>query len=250
MTERETLSLLVHAESGAGKSWMAQTSPAPRLVLDAEGGGSRFARRVIDGKAVRIKRVEWDPHSEPPPAAGDWEACFVNVAKFDTLQRTFEWLNKGGHPFKSLVLDSLTEIQAVCKQSIRTGDEVMDTRMWGILLDRMTSVIKSFRDLRDHPTDPIETVVFLAIATEHSMKYVPMVQGQLRDKLPGWVDVIGYLTPTVLEDGSEERRMLIRPHDRYLAKDRTHVLKEHYGAVIVNPDIEEMLDVMNREDEV
>lgn len=250
MTHRETLSLLVHAESGAGKSWLGQTTPAPRLVLDAESGGSRFARRVENGKAIRPKRVVWDPHSEPPPKAGEWETCFVSVKEFDTMRRTYEWLNQGEHPFKSIVLDSLTEIQDVCKKGIRTGDEVMNERMWGILLDRMTALVKDFRDLREHPTAPIEVVLILSLSADIKGKFQPLVQGQLRDKLPGWMDVLGALSPNVTPEGEYEGRLLIRPHERFVAKDRTHVLKEHYGPVIVNPDVSEMLRVLNEEDEV
>lgn len=249
MIERETLSMLVHAESGAGKSWLGQTTPAPRLVLDAESGGSRFARRIEGGRAIKPKRISWDPHSEPPPARGEWETCFVSVKDIETMQRTWDWLNIGEHPFKSIVLDSLTEIQDVCKKSIRTGDEVMNERMWGILLDRMTALVKSYRDLREHPIAPVDVVLILSLSIDMKGKFQPLVQGQLRDKLPGWMDVLGALSPAVTAEGEYEGRLLIRPHERYVAKDRTHVLKEHYGPVVVNPDVAEMLRVLNEEEE-
>ncbi len=246
----ETLTLLVHAESGAGKSWLGQTTPAPRLVLDAESGGSRFARRVgEDGVARKPKSVHWDPHSDGPPAAGEWETCFVSVKSIETLQRTYEWLNIGEHPFRSIVMDSLTEVQDICKKSIRTGDEVMNERMWGILLDRMTALVKDFRDLREHPVAPVSVVLILALSIDLKGKIQPLVQGQLRDKLPGWVDTLGALHPSVTIDGEYEGRLLIRPNDRFVAKDRTHTLSQRYGPVIAHPDVEQMLAVLNEEED-
>lgn len=247
MTERETLAILVHGEPGVGKSWLGQTAPAPRLVLDAEGG-SRSPKVVgPDGRVRRVRQLTWDPHAEPPPEAGEWESCRVVVRDFTTLQRVFEYLNTGQHPFRSVILDSLTEVQKRCKDNIRTGDEVMNERMWGILLDRMEQLVRAFRDLVFHPARPIEALVLLALTVEKNAKFKPAVQGALGVSLPGYLDVIGYMAETVTEAGEEERRLLIRPHDRYEAKDRTHTLRAHYGPVIVNPDISAMLDVLNEE---
>lgn len=245
----ETLAILIHGEPGVGKSWLGQTAPAPRLVLDAEGG-SRSPKRIDPetGRAVKIKTVVWDPHSDAPPAAaGDWETSRVVVRDFTTVERVFEYLNTGQHPFRSVVLDSLTELQKRCKDNIRSGDEVMNERMWGILLDRMESKIREFRDLVFHPTRPIEALVLLALTFEKNAKFKPAVQGALGTSLPGYLDTIGYLAAVVDESGEEERRLLIRPHDRYEAKDRTHTLRDHYGPVIVNPDVSEMLRVLNQE---
>lgn len=251
MSDNDTITLaaLIHGEPGAGKSWLGQTAPAPRLILDAEGG-SRFAKAVeADGKKRRIKTIAWDPHSDPPPAAGEWEACIVTTRRFETVERVFEWLNIGDHPFRSVVFDSLTEIQARCKDLIRTGDEVMNERMWGILLDRMTDMVRDYRDLTFHPVKPLEAVVFLALTCEKSFKFVPDLQGKLGTRMPGYVDLQGFLAPSVTEDGAYEGRLLIRPHERYQAKDRTDTLSEHYGSVIVNPNVAEMLRVLNEEED-
>lgn len=255
MTQRETLSLLVHGEPGVGKSWLGQTTPAPRLVLDAEGG-SRAPKRIdADGRVRRIPQIEWDAHAGPPPEAdGTWETCRVRVQNFETLQRVYEYLNSGKHEFRSVVVDSLTEVQKRCKDSIRQGQEetndgVMTERLWGILLDRMELLIRAFRDLVDHPVRPIEALVILALTKEHNFKAKPAVQGALGTSLPGYVDTEGYLAPGVDEStGEEVRRLLIHPHDRFEAKDRTHTLTAHYGHVIQNPDVGQMLDVLNTEE--
>lgn len=242
------LTMLVYGDSGTGKSWLAQTTPAPRLVIDAESGGARFARRNVDGKLVSPESVVWDPETQPPPKAGDWEVCFVKVRQFDDLLHTYTALMKEDHPFKSVVIDSLTEVQDICKETLRTGDEVMNERMWGVLLDRMKNLVKAFRDLRQHPANPVDVVLVLALSHVRDGKHQPLVQGSLRDKLPGWVDVVGASLPTTDEEGEWEGRLLIRANERYLAKDRTHTLTEAYGPVITHPDVESMLDVLSNGD--
>ena len=104
-----SLSILVHGASKVGKSWMGDSTPAPRLILDAEGG-SRF---------TPSKKVVWDPLTEEPPKASeDWDTCIVYVKDYDTVLKAYDWLNQSNHPFKSVVLDSISEIQQRCVDSI------------------------------------------------------------------------------------------------------------------------------------
>lgn len=246
----ETLSMIVHGEPGVGKSWLGATTPAPRLVLDAEGG-SRFTRVVEpDGSTRRVRLVRWDPFASAPPEAGEWETCQVIARDFKTVEKVYEWLNAGQHPFRSLVVDSLTEVQKRCKDGLRSGDEVMNERMWGILLDSMEEKVRQLRDLTFHPSNPLEAVVILALSHNRNDVIKPAVQGALGTSLPQYVDVIGCLATAINETtGEAERRLLIsRPGGDIQAKDRTHVLSERYGAVIVNPDVAEMLRVMNSEE--
>lgn len=246
----ETWCGLIHGEPGAGKSWLGQTTPAPRLVLDAEGG-SRSPKRVIDGKVQRIKQVTWDPHSENPPAPSDWEVCRVVVKNFDTLQRVYDWLITGKTCFRSVVVDSLTEAQKRCKDALKAQfeEEVMNERMWGMLLDRMEKLIRDYRDLVFDDTNGVDVVLILALTREVNYKWVPAVQGALGVSLPGYVDTVGFLAAAQsAETGEDEWLLLIKPHPQYAAKDRTHTLSAHYGHVITNPDIGAMLDVINQED--
>ena len=58
MDMKTTLSILIHGESGVGKSWLADSVPGPRLVLDAEGR----ARYTPSGP-----KVAWNPRDSEPP---------------------------------------------------------------------------------------------------------------------------------------------------------------------------------------
>lgn len=236
----------MHGEPKVGKSWLGQTTPAPRLVLDAEGG-SRRPMRWRDGRAERVKKVDWDPTRDAPPKPNGWETCHVKVRDFNTVRRAYEWLNEGEHPFSSVVLDSLTEIQKRCKDAI-SGGETPSERQWGDLLIQMELLVRAFRDLMFHPTRPLDCVLVLALTQQkNGGKYRPAVQGALSTSLPGYVDLEGYIGAYPDEDGVTRRKLLITPHPLFEAGDRTHTLTEHYGGVVVDPDVERMLAVYNEE---
>lgn len=234
------LIMLVHGESGAGKTPIGMTTPTPRLVSDAENG-TRF---------VRTRKVFWNPLTEAPPAAdGSWDTCVVQTRDFETLKKTYEWLNSGKHPFVSWTLDSLTEIQKRCKDYLRKSP-VFSEQQWGFLLDEMEQIVRDARDLTMHPNQPLQSVVILALTDQVKGKFRPLVQGRLAMNLPGYVDIVGYLYTEQTEAGIE-RRLLIQPTPEFVAKDRTSALPNggvigHYGPVLAGPiDVDRLLAVVN-----
>jgi AAA domain len=225
-------SLLVHGQSKSGKSYLADTAPAPRLVLDAEGGAStRF---------TPSRKVVWNPTSDAPPEAdGSWDTCVVYVRSFTDVQKAYDWLNSGKHPFKSVVIDSLSETQQRCVDAL-VGSDQMKTQDWGELLRKMSTLVRSYRDLIIHPTNPLQVVVFVAMTKEVEGVKRPYVQGQLASTLPYYVDVVGYLWTEPTETGEQVHRLLCSPHPSFEAGDRTGKL----GAVLEAPSIEDMLSMI------
>ena len=151
--QQMTLSLVVHADAKAGKSTLAATQPKPLLSLDAEGGT----------KFLPYTRTFWDPRMGPPPMPdGTWEMCTVIIRDYETLGLVYQWLITGQHGFASITMDSVTEIQRRCKENL-VGTEQMRTQDWGRLLDQMLYLIRGYRDLTTHPTNPISSIVFITI---------------------------------------------------------------------------------------
>lgn len=224
------LSVVVHGESGTGKSWFADTAPAPRLILDAEGG-SRFTPSQ--------PKVYWDPMTEPPPLGQ--ETVVVMTRDFPMLARVFEWLNSGQHDFESVVLDSVTEIQKRCIDNV-TGTEQMRIQDWGTVLREMEILVRRFRDLWMHPVRPIPVQVFITTTKiDDKGVFRPHVQGQLSLSLPYFVDVVGYLyTQSDPEAGGLKRHLLTDAAPGFIAKDRT----DRLGYEIVDPSIATMLDTV------
>jgi hypothetical protein len=192
----QTLSLLVHAGSKVGKTTLAATAPKPILALDAEGGWKFLPLRIFP----------WDPTQYAPPIFdGTWDVCVVTVRNWDTVQSTYRWLISGQHPFRSIVVDSITEIQRRCKQNLVQLDKAMQIQDWGRLLDLMDGTIRGFRDLTMHPTKPIQVVVFVAETRLLDNKWRPYMQGQISTALPYWMDVVGYLFMDNVIDSDGEK---------------------------------------------
>ena len=235
MTNR-AMSILVHADTKVGKSTFGATAPKPMLLLDAEA-----AYRFLPGN-----KVFWDPMKDAPPQHdGSWEICVVIVREYTTMVRAFEWLNSGQHPFRSVVVDSISEIQKRLKDSLRTLDEQMDQRKWGQVLDHMEWLVRGLRDLTEHPTHPIEAIILTSMTTQRDGKWRPYVQGQLAVTMPYFLDVIGYMfvqeipneDPT--QPGRKIRRLLVSPHPQFEAGER---VQGRLGEIVDEPTVPTMLD--------
>ena len=215
-TPEQCLSLLIHAPAKHGKSTLTGTAPKPVLVLDAEGGW-RF---------IPLRKIYWDPFTGPPPVwDGTWDACVVTVTKWETVNAVYQWVSQYQTDFTSIVVDSITEIQRRCKANLK-GEEALKIQDWGVLLTKMDTVIRNFRDLTLVRGLNIRCVVFVAeTRMGQSGKWVPYMQGQISVSLPYWVDVCGYMYSDWEQDGNgqaavEVRRLWISPHPQYEAGER------------------------------
>jgi hypothetical protein len=232
------LSILVHADTKVGKSTFGNTTPAPRLFLDAEA-----AYRFLPGT-----KVFWDPVREAPPQYdGTWETCVVIIREYSVMTKALEWLVSGQHPFISVVIDSISEVQTKCKDQI-SPDGVMKIQLWGELLTHMERTVRAFRDLTEHPTRPLQAVVITAMTQMKDGKFRPFVQGQLQVKLPYFLDVIGYMyvesEPNAQDPTAppqKVRKLLVTPHVQFEAGER---VQGRLGDIVVNPTVPTMLDAV------
>lgn len=220
MTQFEShqrVSILIHAGSKLGKSTLSGTAPKPILVLDAEGSW-RF---------IPVRQVYWDPNVGPPPEYdGTWDACVVQVQRWETVETVYRWITQYQTSFTSVVVDSITELQRRLKQNL-VGTEAMKIQDWGVLLSKMDDKIRAFRDLTLIPQISVRCVVFIAETRQrhNDNKWVPFMQGQIGVALPYWMDVVGYMYPDFEYDDNgqptrEVRRLWISPHPEYEAGER------------------------------
>lgn len=199
----DTLSILVHAASKVGKSTLAGTAPPPLVIFDAEGST----------KFLPLRKIAWDPtREEPPQWDGTWDAAVVNVHDYDMLDQGYRWLLSGKHQFKSVVLDSISEMQRKLKNKL-VGINRMQRDNWDDLLRSMDGLLRGFRDLNQHPHNPIQVAVFVAETRLVEGKYKPNLQGQIATAVPYWFDLVGYMwvEPQVGADGSPVRDEHGRP---------------------------------------
>jgi hypothetical protein len=237
---QRSLTVMVYGESKVGKSTFAVTAPYPRLMLDVEGG-HRFLPIVVK---------YWDPlREEPPIADGTWDTCVVPVRDYDTVLKTYQWLQLGKHHFKSLIIDSVSELQVKCLENI-AGTNQMTQQQWGELLRHMGALLRDLRDLTMHATNPLEAVVLTAMArTGVDGRYRPYLQGQLAIQAPYFYDLLGALTvesrpnPDPTQQPFKVRRMYLERTNMYEAGER---VQGRLGTILEqeNLSIERMLDMV------
>jgi hypothetical protein len=231
---------MVYGESKVGKSSFAVTAPYPRLMLDVEGG-HRF---------LPINVKYWDPMTEEPPLAdGTWDTVVVQVRNYDVVIKAFQWLQSGKHQFKSLIIDSISELQVKCMDNI-AGTEQMKMQQWGELLRHMGALLRDLRDLTMHPTQPLEAVVLTAMARKgQDGVYRPYLQGQLAIQAPYFYDILGAITvetmpnPDPLQPPYQVRRMYVERTPEYEAGER---VQGRLGKIVEQGDlgVERMLDTV------
>ena len=233
-----SLTIMVYGESKVGKSTFAVTAPYPRLMLDVEGG-HRF---------LPINVKYWDPiREEPPVADGTWDTVVVQVRDYDVVMKTFQWLQSGKHQFKSLIIDSISELQVKCMDNI-AGTEQMKMQQWGELLRHMGALLRDLRDLTMHPTQPLEAVVLTAMARKgQDGVYRPYLQGQLAVQAPYFYDILGAITveqvanPDPMQAPYKVRRMYVERTPDYEAGERVQgrlgkvVEQENLGIERISP---------------
>ena len=220
----------------AGKSTLAVTSPAPRLLCDVES-----ASRFLPGK-----KVYWDPAVEPPPMPdGTWETCIVPTRDWATVEKVYSWLYSGKHGFRTLIIDSISELQSRFIEHT-AGRNQLTQQQWGDAYRQVGGLVRDLRDLTMHPTKPMECVVMTAMTRQIDGKFRPWCQGQLQAVLPYLLDAVGYIYVDQERDElsgtlTEVRRLLTRPTSEYEAGER---VGGKWPIVIDSPNITEMIEAI------
>ena len=211
-----TLSIIIHGPSKAGKSTLAATAPGPRVLLDAEHGH----------KFLPLNITYWDPAiSAPPEVDGTWNTAVVVVRDYETVLQVYRYLQSGDHPFKSLIMDSISEIQVKCLEKLAGRDQVK-MQQWGELLRHMTGLMRDIRDLTMHPTNPLSAVVITAMTTHKDGMWRPYLQGQSATSAPYYFDICGYITteeyphPDPTQGKYTVRRLYIGPNKEFVSGER------------------------------
>lgn len=222
------IDFLIFGEYKLGKSFLGSTAPKPIVVIDVEDGSS----------FTPIRHVVWDPRNPPPKDDGTWDVAIVHAKTFTDVRYVQQWLTSGQHPFKSTVLDSISRIQQLAIEEIAVGRK-MEQQDWGELLRQFTNMITELKNLKTHPTNPIDTVIVIAMAREgNNGKLRPLVQGQLSEFLPYMFDVVACLDLATTEDKQVVRRLYVDPHPNYVTGQR---VAGALGPWVDNASIEDMI---------
>lgn len=163
---------------------------------------------------------------------------YVEVKSLEDLRELLEFLRLSDEAkkYKCFAIDSGTEIQQVCMDSIlkKEGRDKPQLQDWGTLNNTMVGIIRAFRD-----TD----ISFIMTAledtdTDHStgeVKCGPLFQGKISKTISGYFDEVFYSFSKKVKDqnGVEHvRHMLLTSNNgKYMGKDRSGALP-----LVVDPD--------------
>lgn len=192
----DRLHCLIHGPSGAGKTTLIGTTgdDSAVLILSAEAGLLPLRDREID---------------------------VLEITSLDQLAKVVRKLKAGGHKYRWICLDSLSEMaeRILADEKKRQKDP---RRAYGEMTDGIVEVVKTMRDMPCH-------VVTLCkqerVATDEGLLYVPSFPGkQLTRLLPYEYDLVLALRAERDEEGRVVRWLQTEQDGRYEAKDRSGVL--------------------------
>ncbi len=225
------ITMLVHGDSKVGKTFLGSTAPGPVLFLDAEAGGMRF---------VPGRKVVWDPMKEDPPAMEDHDICQVIINSTVALDTVVSYIKKGGTPFASVVLDSVTEYQSRLKREISaTGD--LEQRDWGKILIKIEDMIMTLRDCVERQPQ-LQCFIVIAGTQFRDGKSRPMLQGAMKDKLSYKLDATAFLYTMKDDQGNNRRGLRILGDGRVDAGNR---FPGEWPDVVWDPNIVNIIQKMS-----
>ena len=174
----------------------------------------------------------------------------TEINDLQSLARVLRFLRDGKHSYKTFVLDSITEMYQMAIESI-VQQKVKNAKSGGRSLDdvyqedygEMTSALRrAGKVLRELPMHVIITAHSQSWQDENSVeRVVPAMTPRLRQHIVGFMDVVGYLYTSNIEEENEkgekvkriQRKLLAQPVGKYMAKDRTPGGK--LGTVVEDP---------------
>lgn len=192
-TLNQALSFMVYGESKAGKSLFAVSGKGPRLLLDVESA-ARF---------LPLRAKIWDPNTPIPAADPSWDTAVVQVKRWKDAITALEKLHSQPHPFNSVAVDSISELQY---RYIESVGEQLKQADWGTALRIIRNFCNQLRDLTEHPKHPVSSVIVTSMAKmDDKGVWRPFLQGQMGGIIPYLFDVNAFLEKAnVMVDGKWE----------------------------------------------
>jgi hypothetical protein len=196
----------------------------PVLFVDIEGGTESLRSMYPDVEVIRVQ-------------------------KWKEMQAVYDELHEGKHGFRTVVLDSLTEIQKFSMYNImkdlleRKEDadpDIPGMREWGKNIEQVRRFVRAFRDLEMHT---IFTALMRSDKDQRTgvMHMKPSLSGKVADEVAAFLDIVAYYYMKQIgsgEDAITKRLLLTQATEQQVAKDRSGKLP----LVVEDPTMAKLLE--------
>ena len=118
---------LIYGQSGAGKSYLAATAPKPLVLLTEMNGQMSISHSNPEADIIHIQ----------------------NIKMLVSVLQDIENNPKNWKKYKTIVIDSITEMQRLIKDSI-VGKGVMEIQHWSKLTSNFRNLIRKIRNLEQN----------------------------------------------------------------------------------------------------
>lgn len=203
------VNMIIFGDSGVGKTRLAGTASlvpemSPVLFLDIEGG------------VTSLRHLYPDIH-------------VIRVTTFDQIQKAYNTLFEGKSPYKTVIIDSLTEAQKYSMYGVmkaaKLKDEERDPDLpgigeWGKNTEQIRRLVRAYRDL------PNINTIFTCTRTDDRdprtgvTTILPNLSNKLAKEVAALVDEVLYYYVKAV--GDEYKRLLLTTKtEKVVAKDRS-----------------------------
>lgn len=206
---RQGIKCAIYGKAGRGKTMLAMTAPNP-MIISAEGGLLSLSRFNL-------------PYAE-----------VKTVADLENLRQFFT-SSQQARQFQTVYIDSVSEIAEVVLSNAR--GLVKDPRMaYSELLEKMTAVIRGFRDLQGYNVVMTAKQSYNVDSVTGITMNAPALPGkQLNIDFPYFFDELFQLDIGAMPDGTQYRFLRCQPDMNNEAKDRSGALaaqeEPHLGKI-------------------
>jgi len=228
------VTMVTYGRSGTGKTTFTSTWPKPILLLDVKDEGTDSIRD-IEGVGV------------------------LSIETWDDFEKAYWFLKSGEHHFKSVAIDTVSQLQQKLLQQILDdeGKSFATQQIWGQVSGKLKTWIMDFRDLADDNLN----INFIAqdrlnsTDTEEDEEQIdpevgPQLMPSVASMLNAAVKVIGntYIAEVAKRTSKginreAEYRMRLGPHPYYITKIRKPK-KAKCPDYITDPSFDKIIEIM------